>query len=53
MLGVRWREMMGWSSEHVHSPSGLFKGMSGGGGGGGGGQWDRGRVLENKRSGRC
>lgn len=30
--------------------SGLFKGMMGCGGGGGG-QWDRGRVLENKRSG--
>lgn len=24
---------MGWNSEHVHSPSGLFKWMSGGGGG--------------------
>lgn len=23
---------MGWNTEHVHSPSGLFKGMSGGGG---------------------
>ena len=33
MGGVTWREMMGWNSEHVHSSSGLFKGMSGGGGG--------------------
>ena len=32
MVGVTWREMMGWNSDHVHSPRGLFKGVSGGGG---------------------
>lgn len=48
-VGERW-----WmSSEHVHSQVGCLGGNERGGGGGGGGQWDRGRVLENKRSGRC